>query len=136
MAAYYFSQLDPAIFDFRAFRFYAQKHDGSRSLFNNCKGRLQGLREGTFRGIVMVARKNDYHRIWIRVRNAHEGRENCRSRASIGRLHYCLRRPICKAWKIVLLVRARDRVQDLIWGHASFRAISGLLKEASLTEKR
>jgi hypothetical protein len=80
----------------------------------------------------MIAGKNDY----IALRNMHQGRENGRSGARIGRLHYSLRRSIRKAGQIVLLVRLRDGIQNLVWGHAPFRPLPGVLKEGAVTEER
>jgi hypothetical protein len=84
----------------------------------------------------MIARKNNHDRIRISPRDVYQGRENCRSRAPIGRLHNSLRRAIRKAGKIVLFVRLRDRIQDLVWGHAPFRPMPRVLQERAVTEKR
>ena len=83
----------------------------------------------------MIARKNNHDRIRIFPRHVYQGRENCWSRALIGRLHDSLRRPIRKAGKIVLFVRLRDGIQDLVWGHAPFRPMPGVLQERPVTEK-
>jgi hypothetical protein len=47
-----------------------------------------------------------------------------------------LRRAIRKAGKIVLFVRLRYAIQDLVWGHAPFRPMPGVLQERAVTEKR
>ena len=83
----------------------------------------------------MIARKNDHDRIWIRPRNVYQGRENCGSRALIGRLHDSLGRPIRKAGKIKALLRSHDGIHDLPWRYAPFRSVPGLLKECSATEE-
>lgn len=72
MAACRFYQFDPAIFDFWAFRLYPQKNGGARTMLRNLEGRLQSGSEGSLGRIVVIAGKNGYDGMRLRLRYAHQ----------------------------------------------------------------